>query len=250
MFSPDVNKLVGLYTQQDFSALPASRPSDFISACRLFPNEVAYIIEGRTAEVEVINKMEDKVFKTRGFSIKNFEGLYEQVSPDHLDSFFGLSYNMVRLNTDGIISLNSKRPEEDNYITIYKSRTGRMIMRRSFALSVNLKGALEYTGGFLSDVTDLFQIRRFHYYFEGRNSQIIAANINGMSEFLNILSKREIEVLELIGKGFGSRKIANVLNISFHTVNTHRANIIRSLEASNAIEAYNKAVNMGLMIWK
>lgn len=39
------------------------------------------------------------------------------------------------------------------------------------------------------------------------------------------LSDREIEVLVLVAKGFSSKEIADKLNISVHTVNTHRKNI-------------------------
>lgn len=39
------------------------------------------------------------------------------------------------------------------------------------------------------------------------------------------LSEREREVLQLVAKGYSSKEIADKLNISIHTVNTHRKNI-------------------------
>ena len=41
------------------------------------------------------------------------------------------------------------------------------------------------------------------------------------------LSERETEVLVLLAKGCSSKEIADKLNISIHTVNTHRKNITR-----------------------
>ncbi len=41
------------------------------------------------------------------------------------------------------------------------------------------------------------------------------------------LSERETEVLVLLAKGCSSKEIADKLNISVHTVNTHRKNITR-----------------------
>lgn len=39
------------------------------------------------------------------------------------------------------------------------------------------------------------------------------------------LSEREVEVLVLVAKGYASKEIADQLNISIHTVNSHRKNI-------------------------
>ncbi|GAB4159800.1 MAG: nitrate respiration regulation response regulator NreC [Winogradskyella sp.] len=44
-----------------------------------------------------------------------------------------------------------------------------------------------------------------------------------------ILTKRQIEILELIAQGKTSREIANELFIGIHTVDTHRKNMIRIL---------------------
>ncbi len=60
------------------------------------------------------------------------------------------------------------------------------------------------------------------------------------------LSKREIEVLSYIAKGLSSKETADKLNISIHTVNTHRKNImektgIRSL-AGLTIYAVSKGI--------
>lgn len=53
------------------------------------------------------------------------------------------------------------------------------------------------------------------------------------------LTKREIEILQLIRQGLLSKEIADRLNISIYTVNNHRKNILTKLNANNAIEAIN-----------
>ena len=62
------------------------------------------------------------------------------------------------------------------------------------------------------------------------------ANIN--TNFLNsestnktkgVLTKRQIEILELIAQGKTSREIADILFIGIHTVDTHRKNMARIL---------------------
>ena len=54
-------------------------------------------------------------------------------------------------------------------------------------------------------------------------------NIPDYKSSQNELSKREIEVLKLIVKGYLNKEIANDLNISINTVLTHRKNITTKL---------------------
>ncbi|MCB0664666.1 MAG: PAS domain-containing protein [Saprospiraceae bacterium] len=61
------------------------------------------------------------------------------------------------------------------------------------------------------------------------------------------LTKRESEVLSLVGKGLLSKEISDLLNISVHTVNTHRQRILEKMNANNTIEAIETAKRFGLV---
>lgn len=61
------------------------------------------------------------------------------------------------------------------------------------------------------------------------------------------LSAREIEVLELLAKGFAPREIASMLGISAHTVTTHSRTIHRKLEVSSRAAAVFEALSLGLI---
>lgn len=61
------------------------------------------------------------------------------------------------------------------------------------------------------------------------------------------LSDREVQIVTLVASGLTNKKIANQLNISPHTVHTHRKNIMRKLNVSNASELTVYAVKMGLL---
>jgi len=56
------------------------------------------------------------------------------------------------------------------------------------------------------------------------------------------LSDRELEVLQLLGKGYGTREIAEQLHLSVKTVEAHRANIKRKLQLKGAPELVRYAV--------
>jgi len=62
-----------------------------------------------------------------------------------------------------------------------------------------------------------------------------------LSDAVEGLTKREIELLELLSKGFRYKEIAEKLFISSDTVRTHIRNIYVKLHVNSKIEAINKA---------
>lgn len=63
-------------------------------------------------------------------------------------------------------------------------------------------------------------------------------------EDLEKLTDREREVLSLIAQGQTDKDIADQMNISLHTVKTHRKNIVTKTNSRNSAEAVNKYLAM------
>ncbi len=61
------------------------------------------------------------------------------------------------------------------------------------------------------------------------------------------LTRREKEVMQLLAKGNSTRNVAEALNISSKTVETHRANMMRKMKFSNPMEIVRGAVKIGLI---
>ena len=61
------------------------------------------------------------------------------------------------------------------------------------------------------------------------------------------LTPREIEILRLIALGYTSVEVAEKLDISPRTVETHRANIHRKLELDTRAELVHYALTLGLL---
>lgn len=61
------------------------------------------------------------------------------------------------------------------------------------------------------------------------------------------LSPRELDVLKLVARGYVAKEIARELNLSTHTVYTHRKNIIKKLELNSPSEMVLYAINYGLV---
>ncbi|HEY9174709.1 MAG TPA: response regulator transcription factor [Verrucomicrobiae bacterium] len=60
---------------------------------------------------------------------------------------------------------------------------------------------------------------------------------------LELLSDRELEVMEMIGEGMGSREIAEQLHVSIKTVESHREHIKSKLNLTGASELVRYAIN-------
>lgn len=61
------------------------------------------------------------------------------------------------------------------------------------------------------------------------------------------LTEREIEILQLLATGRQKKKVAQELEISLNTVNTHVKHIYSKLDATNVTEALKQARKLGLI---
>jgi len=64
---------------------------------------------------------------------------------------------------------------------------------------------------------------------------------------LEVLTKREKQILALIASGLTNKKIANDLKISVHTVENHRANLSEKLGSKNVASLVQFAMQKGLI---
>ncbi len=61
------------------------------------------------------------------------------------------------------------------------------------------------------------------------------------------LTSRELEILKLIADEFTNFEIANTLEISQHTVITHRRNLMNKLDARNTAGLVRAALAIGVV---
>ncbi|MFN5789205.1 MAG: LuxR C-terminal-related transcriptional regulator [Bacteroidota bacterium] len=82
----------------------------------------------------------------------------------------------------------------------------------------------------------------FNFIFEMSFSQ------NNYSSNPLPLSARELEIVQLIAQGLVAKEIGRKLNLSTHTVYTHRKNIMEKLKLKRSSELVLFAVNKGLLL--
>lgn len=87
-------------------------------------------------------------------------------------------------------------------------------------------------------VSDKWRNKLVHKFIHGNVSQDVSSP--------EILSERELEVLQLIGQGYSTRRIATELYVSVKTVESHYANIKDKLDLKNSHELIQYAVKWSL----
>jgi RNA polymerase sigma factor (sigma-70 family) len=69
----------------------------------------------------------------------------------------------------------------------------------------------------------------------------------GLQDSYDLLTEREKEILQLLAEGNSNKKVADMLNISPNTIETHRTRIMQKLDLHNSAEIVLYAVRKGII---
>jgi len=188
--------------------------------------------------------------KLTGLSGNNIEiiDIYKLIHPEDISDV--LLYTRASLS----VSLNIKTKEEaDGHFTVdfrLKKPNGRYarILRQSSALEVSRKDGLISTISLCTDISNIKMNGPVVSMYTGTRKkqyeELLEIEKRDMSENLSTskLSQREKEILDLISQGKKSIDISNQLNISIHTLHTHRRNMLKRYGAKSITELLIKMV--------
>jgi two-component system, NarL family, response regulator DegU len=104
-------------------------------------------------------------------------------------------------------------------------------------------------------VKALKQIHGGNKYFSGSVSNVLANRLLNNKSYSKVevkedaynLSRREKEILRMVVDGKQNKQIAEHLDKSIRTIETHRFNIMKKLDVNNAIDMVNKAMKENLV---
>lgn len=122
------------------------------------------------------------------------------------------------------------------------------VLEQNSVLQLDDKGNITHIMGVCSDITHLK--KQSENVFADVTALPTANYVSEASAFMaphTKLSKRELEIVRLLAAGYKSKDIANNLFISFHTVNTHRQNIIEKTNTKNTSELIQYAMYQKLI---
>ena len=93
------------------------------------------------------------------------------------------------------------------------------------------------------------KIRKGRVYVSPHLSERLEDGWEGMRRGLDksVLTPRETEVLKLIAEGNANKEIADALFLSVHTVERHRANIMKKLNLKKTADLVRYAIQKGYL---
>lgn len=200
---------------------------------------------------QLANFMKNMIEATSGFEFSGIADSYtgcinllEQDVPDIM--IVDIDLNEDRNGIDIIRYAASEYPTVEIIVhTIYDS--GDMLFR---ALE---EGASGYVLKGLSPVdfiSCLQEIKKGSVPMSPKIARMVLARFRGKSKEADAeeaLSARETEILQLAGKGYTYKQIAEAYNISWHTVHSHLKQIYSKLRVSSKREAIQKARRMAII---
>lgn len=181
-------------------------------------------------------------------SIEVFIGLQEKYHCiGHAETVEGAFQEIVRLKPDLILidyhlnesnglELLEKIKQADIPSSCLILTMRRDVNIRNRALELGAKGYLLKTIGAeeMLRVFDLITGNKRHFYDSIEVEKMTRAALPEKQ-----LTEREIEIARLVCLELSSENIAATLHLSLHTVNTHRKNILKKINAKNAIDLMN-----------
>lgn len=108
-------------------------------------------------------------------------------------------------------------------------------------------GCIVYVAGRCVDITSWSKGQTISLVMEDPSGVQCLQIPSQQDQIALFLSNREKEVLKLLAFGLSSKAIADDLDISYHTVNTHRQNILNKFGIRKTAGLVNYALNHGII---
>jgi NarL family two-component system response regulator LiaR len=163
----------------------------------------------------------------------------------------------VRLATElkpDVVLMDLKMPQlsgSDATLQIHAAApTVKVLILTTFGTSAELKKAMDggAAGALLKNSSQAEIIEAIRKVMLGQS--VMSSEIrHGIEEMKSMpeMSQRQLEILNLVAKGFSNKEIADVLGVSLETVKDHIKKILLKMGAASRTEAASLAVNLQLV---
>lgn len=199
------------------------------------------VIDGLLA----VLKMEDD-FEVVGFSL-NGDGIHERLTANNADVVI-MDINMPDIDGIDILKDFQKKGIPCKIIVLSSHDEIKLIKE---VLNLGANGYLSKKCAGENIAVAVRKVYNGEQYFcdAVKDKMLTSFSSNGATdnEPVKNITKRELEILQLVVKEFTTKEISEQLTISINTIDTHRKNIMRKLEVKNTIGLVKYAIKHDLV---
>jgi len=198
-----------------------------------------------------IEHVSEQLTEVLGYSSETFtiEFLFEIIHPDDKDFFILHETRALEFCKQ----LDSEKQQKYKVVHDYrlKTRDGIYLRVLQQAYTYEMKnGLIQKTLVVHSDITHIKRdsTPELHIIGWGGEPSFYNVEVVDIPSAQGIkLSNRELEIARMIDQGMTSKKIANTLHISYHTVSNHRKNLMKKTQSTSFIAMLQRLKETGLL---
>ena len=200
------------------------------------------VIDGLLA----VLKLEED-FEVVGFSL-NGDGIHERLTANNADVVI-MDINMPDI--DGIDILKDfQKKGIPCKIIVLSSHDEIKLIKEVLNLGANGYLSKKCAGENIAEAVRKVYNGEQYFCDSIKDKMLTSFSSNGSAsddEPVKSITKRELEILQLVVKEFTTKEISEQLTISINTIDTHRKNIMRKLEVKNTIGLVKYAIKHDLV---
>lgn len=213
----------------------ASAKEFFANTLTCLNTQFAFTLNLQTSTIEYVTGVERVLgYRDDDFSIYQF---FERQHPDDLPKSLAATTEAYR----HLVAQKETTPLEAQYTSTYriKHANGHYVHMQNVRAIL----AVDSNGNVLKTITRCTDLSQIPF---SRVTASLACPCNSFrfetlenyyaKNFRSLLTKREVEIMELLLLGKGSFEISKILFISRHTVDKHRSNILKKVGANSTQE--------------
>lgn len=206
-----------------------------------------YIFNLKTAEFDFVSDSMSQILGYGDISI-SVQDLFEKIHPDDVANFVNFENTASKFfHTLTIEKIMKYKIRYDFRIQKSDGEYIR-ILHQVIPIEATEEGGILRTLGIHTDITHLKTDNKSALSFIGMDGEPSYFNVeiqNIFSPSGEIFTKREKELLSYFCKGKNRSEIAAILNISKHTVDTHRRKMLAKTKCNSITGLISKAIHEG-----
>ncbi len=244
-FDGSLESMLRLQQEQQFSNPGNEMPSHLSEEhFQGLPGRLVYLVNCKTSNIEWVKGDVSRIFNRTAGDYKQLSDFYEEISRKDVHKVVEFTTAAMKWTFAHVEQLKPFGNRVRASFRIMRKHRPVSVIRNNYIANKDRNGAVTHALGII-ELNDFSKLINMTGDINGPLSQTFENP--EIRNFENILSVSEIAVLREVAMGLRNSQIADKLHLSVHTVETHRKNMIRKLEARNTPNLIYLAHQMGLL---